>query len=64
MYHYRNILGTKIECEFSAAQDFQEALSIAYQLSADLNVAVYVCRDSNTHGNPGYTEVASVKALP
>ena len=65
MYHFRNILGTRIEYPLQPAPTtIPEALHLAYLASSDLDMAVYVCRESNSNGLPGYTEFASVKCLP
>ena len=65
-YHFRDTLGTvflnsdgtRTECY----EDFQAALHYAYQISADKDMAVYVCRGSTGTGMPSFTEVACVRA--
>lgn len=65
MYHFRNILGTRIEYPLQPAPTtIPEALHLAYLTSSDLGMAVYVCKDSDNNGHTGYTELASVKCLP
>ena len=65
-YHFRNVLGTVINnpdgsiCE--AYEGFDSALALAYVLSANSDLAIYVCKNSGTVDQPAYTEVASVRA--
>ena len=65
MYHFRDMLGTKIEIQPHVAPvTIPDALHLAYMASSQLDKAVYVCKDSDTNGHTGYTEFASVKCLP
>lgn len=64
-YHFRNVLGTKImkgDGIAAEADTFEGALTDAYAMSADNDMAVYVCREGETAGLPSFTEVASVRA--
>ena len=63
MYHFRDMLGTKIEIQPHVAPvTIPDALHLAYMASSQLDKAVYVCLESNSNGNSGYTQLASVRA--
>lgn len=63
MYHFRDMLGTKIEIQPHVAPvTIPDALHLAYAMSAEHDKAVYVCKHSGTVDMPAYTEVASVRA--
>ena len=64
-YHLRDILGTvqlnALGQEYSIT-GFEAALGVAYTVSAEHDMAIYVCKNSGTVDWPAYTEVASVRA--
>ncbi len=65
-YHFRDLLGTRLQNKDGSPtvsyDDFERTLLLAYQLSSDLNKAVYVCRESGTVDMPSFTEIVSVRA--
>lgn len=66
MYHFRDILGTKFTnpdgTDTVCYEGFEEALALAYHISAGSDKAAYVCRDSGTVDMPSFTQIVSVRA--
>ena len=67
-YHFRDILGTvqlnNSGSDMECYEGFEDALRMAYSISADTNKTIYVCRGSSGNELPSFTEIASVKAMP
>ena len=64
-YHLRDILGTvqlnAMGQEYSIT-GFEAALGVAYTVSADTSMTIYVCRGSSGTELPSFTEIACVRA--